>query len=50
MGEPAFPSREQQQALRTTSNLPSPRRMPIQDGTLRLTLNPHGLALIEVVR
>ena len=48
MGEPAFPSREQQQALRAAGRLPSPRRMPIQDGALRLTLEPHALALIEV--
>jgi xylan 1,4-beta-xylosidase len=48
MGEPPFPSREQQQALRTAARLPSPRRMPIQDGSLRLTLAPHALALIEV--
>ena len=48
MGEPPFPSREQQQALRTAARLPSPQRMPIQDGALRLTLAPHALALIEV--
>ncbi len=48
MGEPPFPSREQQQALRTAGKLPSPQRMPIQDGALRLTLAPHALALIEV--
>jgi xylan 1,4-beta-xylosidase len=48
MGEPAFPSREQQQALRAAAMLPSPVRMPIQDHTLRLNLAPHGLALIEV--
>jgi xylan 1,4-beta-xylosidase len=48
MGEPAFPSREQQQALRTAGGLPSPQRIPIQDGVLKLTLAPHGLALIEV--
>ncbi len=48
MGEPPFPGREQQQALRNAAWLPSPRRMPIQDGALRLTLAPHALALIEV--
>jgi xylan 1,4-beta-xylosidase len=48
MGEPAFPSREQQQVLRTAGRLPAPERIPIRDGTLRLMLAPHGLALIEV--
>jgi xylan 1,4-beta-xylosidase len=48
MGEPAFPSREQQQSLREAGRLPSPQRMPIENGVLRLTLAPHALALIEV--
>jgi hypothetical protein len=50
MGEPSFPDREQQQALRAAARLPSPQRIPIQDGALRLTLASHGLALIEVAR
>jgi xylan 1,4-beta-xylosidase len=48
MGEPAFPTREQQQALRTAARLPTAQRMPIRDGALRLTLAPQTLALIEV--
>jgi xylan 1,4-beta-xylosidase len=48
MGEPAFPTREQQQALRAAAKLPMAERMPIRDGALRLTLAPHALALIEV--
>jgi hypothetical protein len=48
MGEPAFPSREQQQALRSAGRLPSPRRMPIEQGALRLTLAPRALALVEI--
>jgi xylan 1,4-beta-xylosidase len=48
LGEPAFPSREQQQALRTAAKLPTAQLMPITDGALRLTLAPHALALIEV--
>jgi len=48
MGEPAFPSREQQQALRAAGRLPSPIRMPIEQGSLRLTLAPRALALIEI--
>ena len=41
MGEPAFPSREQQQALRSAGRLPSPQSVPIEDGSLRLTLAPQ---------
>jgi xylan 1,4-beta-xylosidase len=48
MGEPAFPGREQQQALRAAGTLPAPRRMPTQGGTLRLSLAPHALALVEL--
>ena len=48
MGEPPWPSREQQRELRVAGRMPSPHRMTIQDGTLRLTLAPHALALIEV--
>ena len=46
-GQPAFPTREQQQALRSAGRIPSPT-VPIEDGALRLTLAPRGLALIEV--
>jgi xylan 1,4-beta-xylosidase len=48
LGAPAHPSREQQRALRAAATLPPPRRMPIRDGALRLSLEPHGLALVEV--
>ncbi len=48
MGKPAFPTREQQQALRSAARLPEPQRMPIEGGAIRLTLAPHGLALIEI--
>jgi xylan 1,4-beta-xylosidase len=48
MGRPAFPTREQQQALRSAGRLPSPVRVPIKDGTLRLTIAAHGLALLEI--
>jgi xylan 1,4-beta-xylosidase len=48
MGAPAFPSREQQQALRATGRLPAPGRMPIEQGSLRLTLAPRALALVEI--
>ena len=48
MGRPAFPTREQQHALRAAGRLPSPQSLPIEGGAVRLTLVPHGLALIEV--
>ena len=48
MGRPAFPTREQQQALRSAGRLPSPQSSPIEGGAVRLTLAPRGLALIEV--
>ena len=48
MGEPAFPTREQQQALRSAGRLPSPQACRSRTAQLRLTLAPHGLALIEV--
>ncbi len=48
MGEPAFPSREQQQALRSAARLPAPQSLPIARGAVRLKLAPRGLALIEI--
>ena len=48
MGQPAFPTREQQQTLRSMGRLPAPQSVPLERGTLRLTLAPRGLALIEV--
>ncbi len=48
MGEPAFPSRDQQRSLREAAKTPEARRLPIQNGVLTISLAPHGLALIEV--
>jgi xylan 1,4-beta-xylosidase len=48
MGEPAFPTREEQRALRSAGRLPRTELMPIKEGSLHLTLAPHALALIEV--
>jgi xylan 1,4-beta-xylosidase len=50
IGRPAFPTHEQQQALRSAGRLPLPQTLPIEGGTVRLTLAPRGLALIEVTR
>jgi xylan 1,4-beta-xylosidase len=48
MGSPAFPTREQQRSLRATAQLPAPQSVPVHDGAMRLTLAPHGLALVEL--
>ena len=51
MGKPDFPSREQQENLRKAAELDPPdiRPLPAADpSTLELTLEPQGLALIEV--
>lgn len=50
MGQPAFPSPQQQQILRQASQLPPPeiKTLSAQDPTLSLTLQPHALSLIEI--
>jgi len=53
MGEPSFPSREQQQELRDAGQLPAPQARALAKGdspTLTITLAPHALALVEVGR
>ncbi len=54
MGRPPFPSREQQHRLRLAGELPPPdtRELPVRDGkaSITLTLQPHTLALVEVVK
>jgi xylan 1,4-beta-xylosidase len=49
MGAPAAPSREQQRTLKSVAQLPPRQSLPIKDGIVRLTIAPHGLALVEVV-
>ncbi len=48
LGEPATPSRRQQEALRSAGRLPSAKRVSMEDGSFRLTLAPRALALIEI--
>ena len=45
MGEPAFPTRQQQAELRAAGRMPP--RKTLAGSTLHLTLAPHALALIE---
>ncbi|HUI41659.1 MAG TPA: glycosyl hydrolase family 39 [Terriglobia bacterium] len=51
MGKPDFPSREQIQSLREAGELPSAdtRTVTADDPTLTLTLQPHALALVEIM-
>lgn len=48
MGRPAIPSREQQAQLRKAAELPAATEPQLINGTLKLTLQPQSLALIEI--
>jgi xylan 1,4-beta-xylosidase len=48
LGKPASPTPEQIAQLRRAAAMPSARTLPIANGSLTLTLQPHALALIEV--
>ncbi len=48
MGKPVYPSSAQIAALRRAGNLPRPETKRIVNGTIDITLPPHGLALIEL--
>jgi xylan 1,4-beta-xylosidase len=52
MGQPAFPSRAQQQILRQAAQLPPPaiEALSTDDPALTLTLEPHALSLIEITQ
>jgi xylan 1,4-beta-xylosidase len=47
MGSPAFPSRDQQAALRAAAELPPAQKVPLKDGILSLDLQPNALAVVE---
>ncbi|HKF54567.1 MAG TPA: hypothetical protein VKJ45_03950, partial [Blastocatellia bacterium] len=51
MGEPAFPAMEQIDQLRKSAQLPSPESRALlgTPATISITLEPHALALIEIV-
>jgi xylan 1,4-beta-xylosidase len=48
MGRPQFPSRQQIETLRKAAAMPSSEEQTLKNGELKLTLQPHSLALIEV--
>ncbi len=48
LGRPAFPTREQIEALRKAAVLPAAKAVPISNATLTLTLQPYALALIDL--
>jgi xylan 1,4-beta-xylosidase len=48
MGSPQYPTQKQIQELRQAAELPAPERQSLKNGELKLTLPPHGLAVIEV--
>ncbi len=47
MGKPVSPTEQQIAELRETAALPAAKVMPLSNGSLTLTLQPHALALIE---
>lgn len=50
MNRPAFPSRDRQKALREAGRMPAPEIRPFDDRAVHLHLEPHALALVELVR
>ncbi len=48
MGRPAFPTSAQIEALRKAAALPSAQGQHLTNDSLKLTLQPHALALIEI--
>ena len=48
MGSPRYPTMEQLKKLRAAAALPPPESVPIDQGTLSITLPSHGLAVIEI--
>jgi len=50
LGSPASPTPAQIAQLRKAAALPAPQTHPIANGSLTITLQPHALALIEIVK
>ncbi|HEX3544871.1 MAG TPA: hypothetical protein VHT31_10130 [Candidatus Acidoferrum sp.] len=48
MGSPQFPTGQQIETLRKAAAMPSAQEQTLKNGELKLTLQPHSLALIEV--
>jgi len=49
MGRPAFPTLAQIETLRKAAALPAAQSHPLTNASLPLTLQPHALALVELV-
>jgi xylan 1,4-beta-xylosidase len=50
MGSPQFPSRQQIETLRRAAAMPAAQEQVLKNGELKLILQPHSLALIEVAK
>jgi xylan 1,4-beta-xylosidase len=50
MGSPQFPTRQQIETLRKAAAMPSTQEQALKNGELKLTLQPHALALIEIAK
>jgi xylan 1,4-beta-xylosidase len=48
IGSPQFPTRRQQQCLRSAGRLPSAASVRLERGMLRIALPPHAMALVEI--
>jgi hypothetical protein len=48
MGDPVSPTSQQYAELKKAAQLPAPRREEMKNGTIRLTLPPKSLFLIQI--
>ena len=48
MDRPAFPSREQIEALRAAGKMAAPQKLEVRDGHLELDVPPQGLVVLEL--
>jgi xylan 1,4-beta-xylosidase len=50
MGRPESPTVAQIEALRKAAALPAAKMVPLKNGSITLTLEPHALALVELAK
>jgi xylan 1,4-beta-xylosidase len=48
MGRPQFPTQQQILALRKAAAMPAAQEQVLKNGEMKLTLQPHSLALLEI--
>jgi xylan 1,4-beta-xylosidase len=48
MGRPAYPTRQQIEALKAAAQLPPPEILAVTDGGFSVAIPPQGLALLEL--